>query len=199
MSAAGLTSTDLIAAASEILENSGYVRIDATTPGSAISEARVFEDPYSVVTLIVCETWPELESRWTNAQGGLVELMSAHMSSDDPKAWEGYLVLLTPGLTAGSEDTQTVSSIRYDISRVRKLVATGDELKQISDVERTLLPLLPLLPLQTTGDAGSVLDLLPELLAGREQIEESAVRAVIDAFIAQKPLVEALDMYRSQA
>jgi hypothetical protein len=195
----GLTSTDLIAAASEILETGGYVRIEAAKTGSAISDARLYEDPYSVVALIVCETWAELESRWTDAQGALVELMSAHMSREDPKAWEGYLVLLTPGSTTGIEETQTVSSIRYDTSRVRKLVATGNELKQISDVERTLLPLLPLHATQITDDAGSVLDLLPQMLAAGEKIEEPMVRAVIDAFIVQKPLVEALDIYRLQA
>jgi hypothetical protein len=198
MPASGLTSTDLIASASAILEAGGYLRIDAAKPGSAISDARLYEDPYSVVALIVCETWPELESRWTDAQGALVELMSAHMTSEDAKAWEGYLVLLTPGSTSGSDDSQTVASIRYDTSRVRKLVATGDELKQISDVERTLLPLLPLEAAQAPSDSGSVLDLLPNLLAARGEIDEGAVSAIIDAFIGQKPLVEALDIYRSQ-
>ncbi len=198
MPASGLTSTDLIASASAILEAGGYIRIDAAKPVSAISDARLYEDPYSVVALIVCETWPELESRWTDAQGALVELMSAHMTSEDAKAWEGYLVLLTPGSTSGSDDSQTVASIRYDTSRVRKLVATGDELKQISDVERTLLPLLPLEAAQAPSDSGSVLDLLPNLLAARGEIDEGAVSAIIDAFIGQKPLVEALDIYRSQ-
>jgi hypothetical protein len=194
----GLTSTDLIASASSILEAGGYSRIVETAPGSVIADARLYEDPYSVVALVVCETWPELESRWADAQGALVELISAHMTSEEAKAWEGYLVLLTPGLTAGSTDSSTVSSIRYDTSRVRKLVATGDELKQLSDVERTLLPLLPLEATQTTGASASVLELLPEMLSTHQQVDEGAVRVIIDAFIAQKPLVETLDTYRSQ-
>ena len=122
----------------------GYSRVrDDKLGGQATANARLYEDPYSVVSLIVYEAWSELASSWTDAQAELVELMSAYMTSADPKSWEGYLVLLTPGSASGDE-VQSLSSIRYDISRVRKLVATGDELKQISDVERTLLPLLPL-------------------------------------------------------
>ena len=192
-----LTSTDLIAAASATLEEGKYSRIDTDKhPEAQIPGARLYEDPYSVVALMVCETWSELESRWTDAQGSLVEVMSAHMVSTDPKAWEGYLVLLTPGSASG-EEAQSVTSIRYDTARVRKLVATGDELKQISDVERSLLPLLPLVAVQSTDGGGSVLDLLPRLLS-REGIEEGAVTSVIDAFIVQEPLVESLHNYRSK-
>ncbi|CAN5532417.1 hypothetical protein BH24ACT24_BH24ACT24_00520 [soil metagenome] len=119
------------------------------------------------------------------------------MTSADPKSWEGYLVLLTPGSASGDE-VQSLSSIRYDISRVRKLVATGDELKQISDVHRTLLPLLPLEAAPTGDGDGSVLDLLPSLLAS-QGIDAGAVKSIIDAFAAQQPLVESLHEYRSGA
>lgn len=123
--------------------------------------------------------------------------MSAYMTSADPKSWEGYLVLLTPGSASGDEG-QSLSSIRYDISRVRKLVATGDELKQIRDVERTLLPLLPLEAAPSGDGEGSVLDRLPSLLAG-QGIDAGAVESIIDAFAAQQPLVESLHEYRSRA
>lgn len=198
MAESPLTATDLIAAASMSLEAGGYSRVsDDKLGGWAIGDARLYEDPYSVVSLIVYEAWSELASSWTDAQAELVELMSAYMTSADPKSWEGYLVLLTPGSATGDE-VQSLSSIRYDISRVRKLVGTGDELKQISDVERTLLPLLPLEAAPSGDGEGSVLDLLPSLLAG-QGIEAGAVESIIDAFAAQQPLVESLHEYRSRA
>lgn len=190
-----LTATDLIAAASMSLEAGGYSRVsDDTLGGWAAANARLYEDPYSVVSLIVYEAWSELASSWTDAQAELVELMSDYMTSADAKSWEGYLVLLTPGSASGHE-VQSLSSIRYDISRVRKLVATGDELKQLSDVERTLLPLLPLDAAPSVNGEGSVLDLLPSLLAG-QGIDAGAVESIIDAFAAQQPLVESLHAFK---
>lgn len=191
-----LTATDIIAAASACLESGDYTPLRGPRLEQLqLPSARVYEDPYSVVALLVYETWRELASKWTDAQAALVELMSAHMTSDDPKSWEGYLVLLTPGVAPG-EVYPSVADIRYDVSRVRKLIATGNELTQISDVERTLLPLLPMQPSASAHGDSSVLSLLPALLAGRD-IDERAVTAVIDAFIAQEPLVESLHHYRA--
>ena len=150
-----------------------------------------------MVALLVYESWGELASSWTDAQAALVELMSAHMTSADPKSWEGYLVLLTPGVAPG-EVYPSVADIRYDVSRVRKLIATGNDLSRISDVERTLLPLLPMQPPASAHGDVSVLSLLPGLLAQRG-IDEGTVRVVIDAFSAQEPLVESLHNYRANA
>ncbi len=191
-----LTATDIVAAASACLESGGYTPVpELRLEWWPLPSARVYEDPYSVVALLVYESWGELSSNWTDAQAALVELMSAHMTSDDPKSWEGYLVLLTPGVAPG-EVYPSVADIRYDVSRVRKLIATGNELTQIGDVERTLLPLLPMQPPASAHGDASVLSLLPSLLAGRD-IDEGAVTAVIDAFIAQEPLVESLHNYRA--
>ncbi len=191
-----LTATDIVAAASVCLESGGYSPVPASRLEQwQLPSGRVYEDPYSVVALLVYESWGELASNWTDAQAALVELMSAHMTSADPKSWEGYLVLLTPGVAPG-EASPSVGDIRYDVSRVRKLIATGNELTQISDVERTLLPLLPMQPPASANGDASVLSLLPSLLEGRG-IDEGAVRAVIDAFVAQEPLVESLHNYRT--
>jgi len=197
-----LTATDLIAAASQILAESGYRRIaDIDEAGFPGAKPRLYEDPYSVVAVVVYETWAELELRWTDAQGALVELMSAHMTSEDPKSWEGYLVLLTPSLVGGFDDShsQAVSAIRYDTSRVRKLVATGDDLEQLSDIERTLLPLLPLRASQPGGSQDRVLEMLPELLHTRSGIDEKVTERVITAFQEQRSLLEAVDDYRRSA
>jgi hypothetical protein len=193
MEGIALTPTDLLAAASAGLEEGGYARVEEAKLGAwPISGARLYEDAYSIVTVIVYETWAELESGWPDAQGALVELMSAHMTSADAKSWEGYLVLLTPGSSPAATDG--VSAIRYDTSRVRKLVATGDELKRLSDVERALLPLLPLAAAIDIKAQSSVLDLLPDLLASKG-IDRVAVEVVIGAFREQQPLLERLHEY----
>lgn len=196
MAESPLTATDIVAAASACLQSGDYTPVpESRLEQWQLPAARVYEDHYSVVALLVYESWGELASNWTDAQAALVELISAHMTSDDPKSWEGYLVLLTPGVAPG-EVHPSVADIRYDVSRVRKLVATGNELTQISDVERALLPLLPMQPPASARGDASVLSLLPSLLAGRD-IDEGAVTAVIDAFIAQEPLVESLHKYRA--
>jgi len=191
-----LTTTDIVAAASSYLEAGGYSAVaESRLGGWELPSTRVFEDPYSVVALMVYESWADLASNWTAAQAALVQLMSDYMTSADPKAWEGYLVLLTPG-TAPEDGSPSVSDLRYDVSRVRKLIATGDELTQTSEVERALLPLLPMRAPASAMRNGSVLDLLPALLADHG-IDRDAVRVIIDAFTAQQPLVESLHHHRN--
>src|SRR6266849_7632510 len=91
-----LTSTDILAAASAALALGGSRRIGESISGKIAGTARIFEDPYSVVQLVVYETWTDLDSNWTDAQAVLVEIISKYVVSTEPKAWDGYLVLLTP-------------------------------------------------------------------------------------------------------
>ena len=104
--------------------------------------SRVFEDPYGIVAVHVFDSWRQLTEQWPVAQGRLVELISEHLTRPEPKAWEGYLVLLTPGLLPPTQRTR-LNDLRYDTHRVRKLVATGDDLATLEDVQGTLLPLSP--------------------------------------------------------
>lgn len=191
MADAGLTVTDILAAATRLLETGGYRRAerdlgDAWPSGSA----RVFEDAYSIVAVVAFETWSSLSTSWPDAQAALVELISAAVSNADPKAWDGYLVLLTPG-EPSDEQRADAGEIRYNTSRLRKLVATGRDLSFLSDVERALSPLLPLNVDVEATDRASVLELLPDLLAPRGARRED-VRVLLDAFHAQQPLIEAL-------
>jgi hypothetical protein len=192
-----LTATDLRAAASEILEAGGYRRIERARGAELpTSITRLFEDPYGIVAVAVYDTWRDLSTGWADAQAALVELISEHVGGAEAKAWEGYLVLLTPGIP-GTEARIEATEIRYDTSRVRKLLATGDEIKGLADVEHALLPLLPLGPELQLDEQESVLNMLPALLS-RSGIPEDAVRVVIDAFSAQQPIVECLHRYRTQ-
>lgn len=186
-----MTSTDLLAAVSNVLEQHGYQRVDWSLVGDwPIANSRIFEDHCGIVALVVYETWEDLSSNWVEAQASLVELISKYLTSYEAKAWEGYLVLLTPALL-GSEVKVEATRIRYDISRVRKLVATGDELRRLKDVEQVLLPLLPL-QVELFADVGvSVLDILPKMLASND-LPETAIETIVDAYLKQQSIVERL-------
>ena len=191
------TVTELLANATKILENHGYRRVNIDiTENWQTSNVRLFEDDYGIVAVVVYDTWGDLSSNWVDAQASLVELVSKYTTRYDPKSWEGYLVLLTPSPVA-RQDSLELTEIRYDISRVRKLVATGDDIKTLDDVRQVLLPLLPL-KVETINEVGeSVLNMLPELLSKRG-LPKKAVETVIDAFLERKPFVENLHKYRMQ-
>ena len=186
---ATLTVTEITAAATGCLLAHGYQEVDPARLGAAIEQGRFFEDEYGIVGVAIYETWGELAGRWQDAQGALVRLISEYVSKAEAKAWDGYLVLLTPASsTAGRE---AVELIRYDTSRLRKLVADGEELGSLSQVEDTLLPLLPLEPVAPALAERSALDLLPELLEDRAIAPALTVR-LLEAYAAGEPLVEGL-------
>lgn len=58
-------------------------------------EMLIFEDIRSIIGLILYSTWPELDTNWELAQAAMAARISAHGRRADPKAWDGYLVLLT--------------------------------------------------------------------------------------------------------
>lgn len=181
------SASNLIAAADECLIGHGYARLRIDEEGPAVG--RFYEDPYGIVLISVFETWGELAGRWAECQASLVELISAHMSKSEAKAWDGYLVLLTPSKGPGGREG--VEAIRYDTSRVRKVVADGEELQTIGAVEDVLLPLLPLQLSDGLGEAPSVLEILPELLVERG-VEPRVATMLVGAFSAGEPLLEAL-------
>ena len=84
------TSISLLTAAAEVLRAHGY---QPAKPENRKewngSNARVFEDAYGIVALVVHETWKDLLSHWIDAQSALVDLISARVSRSEPKAWEG--------------------------------------------------------------------------------------------------------------
>lgn len=190
-----LTASQLIAAASELLESGGYNTVPAADGWS--SNSRLFEDPYGIVALLVYDTWGDLHETWPDAQGRLVELISTYLRRPEPKSWDGYLVLLTPGVAPFAARSD-VAEIRYDTSRVRKLVATGDELQTLDGVEQALLPLLSLEVESQLETGPALLERLPDLLATRG-IDAEAARNVVDAFIANDSVLERLHEFRSRA
>lgn len=189
------TSSTLLAAAAEVLQAHGYqpAKPEHLKDWTG-SNARVFEDAYGIVAVVVHETWQDLLSHWIDAQAALVDLISARVGRSEPKAWEGYLVLLTPSvMEAGSESS--AQAIRYDTSRVRKLVASGDELSHLGDIERVLLPVLPIQSAVAGETETSVLDVLPGILT-QKGISAEAATSLIRAFSNQESLMDCLNSVR---
>ena len=183
------TGTSLLAAAGDVLENAGY-RLAPVEDEWPVEGGRVYEDPYSIAAVVVFETWAALAARWMDAQAALVELIGKYFLRSDAKVWEGYLVLLTPSILPLDAHVEA-TELRRNTQHVRKLLATGDELHGLADVERALLPLLPLSDSEELAEPRSALELVPDLLEA-QGVSREAVEAVIDAFVEQAPVVERL-------
>jgi hypothetical protein len=188
-----MTPTDLIAASTSVLEAGGYESIHEGFPEWNTPSTRLFEDKYNVVGIAVLTTAAELLQSWADLQGALVDVISRHVGKSENKAWDGYLVLLTPGIAPTSDDK--IEDIRSDTTRLRKLVATGEELAVPSDVERLLRSLLPLNDSSGSIGQATALDRLPKLLTD-SGIAESTTRVLVKSYIEQQPLMEALHRTR---
>lgn len=188
-----MTPTDLIAASTSVLEAGGYQPIREGFAEWNTTSTRLFEDQYSVVGIAVFRTTAELLQSWADLQGALVDLISRHVGQTENKAWDGYLVLLTTAIAPASD--ANIDDIRSDTTRLRKLVATGEDLRTPGDVERLLRSLLPLRDPQGSIGQGTALDLLPVLLE-EQGINEATTKALVESFIEQEPLMEALHRTR---
>jgi hypothetical protein len=183
-----LTPTYLMAASSNVLEAGGYQRISKGFPEWSTSMTRLFEDEYNVVGIAVFATCGELLRSWAGLQASLVDVISRQVGTTESKAWDGYLVLMTTGV-APLENLE-IESIRYDTTRLRKLVMTGEDLNESDDVDRLLRSLLPLRNQESLIKPTSALDMLPNLLASHGVKSEIAL-SIVEAFRNQKPLMDA--------
>lgn len=184
-----LTVTSVLVIATHALQEAGFTQ--ATEAVRATNETelgRLFEDEYSVVGVCAWENWDSLRSQWAGAQAWLVEVITARLDRSDAKAWDGYLVLLTPGRVP-NEERAKLEAIRYDTTRVRKLV--GVDLKSEAAVKRALAPLMPL-DLSLSSAPGSELrDLLIELVPP-DVAAHAVVEALAEAFSDGRPLVDSI-------
>jgi hypothetical protein len=183
-----LTTSELLALASAQLGSNGY-RVVRDIAGTAHSAGRglLAEDASSVVSVVVFETWQQLETEWLDAQADLVDLLSRRLQRSAPKAWDGYLVLLC---ASPATDHHVIAQIERDTTRVRKIVATGDTLRTIKDIENVLDVLAPLEIPNAVEALEDVLDALPKLIGGG--IDPVAVKTVVDAFRGMEAPLERL-------
>lgn len=191
-----LTQTQILAAASEVLKRFGFSEVSRLLDGVGTAH-RLFEDSYSIVAVAIFLDWNELLKSWMDVQSAVVEEMTESIPKDAPKSWDGYLVLLTPGILPPSEEHH-LAQIRYNTGRVRKLIATGDMLIDTADVETAILPLLPLSDEIKEATVDGALARLPDLLAG-PQLPSALIRAVVDAFTSQEPLLETIHKQRGES
>lgn len=181
------TVTNLTAATSEALYGAGFREVStAALDDWRAAVVRLYEDEYSIVCVAIYETWADLDTHWMLDQANLIDLMSRNIVRNDPKAWEGYLVLLTPSIVPSPEREKAIL-IQRDTRHVRKLFAHGGELKEIDDVTRLLLPLMPL---EERGAllSQNILDALPEMLS-QHGVDKEIAQVVIAAFRAQRPII----------
>lgn len=184
-----LTQTQIASGIAETMLGAGYVVVESLTPTYL---TQVFEDPYGVVATAFFSDWPELHASWPDAQGELVEILSRALDRTEPKAWEGYLVLVTSA-PVSADEARAVAAIRKDITRLRKLVIGGDELETLSNLHRVLLPVLPLDASSTGRSSTGFMEALPRLLADSSGIPSSTTATLIEAFLENEPLMEAID------
>lgn len=186
-----LSPAEVLGAVSQRLTRAGFV--EGPELGLRVGEQlRSFEDDVSIVGVVQYRSWPTLRDSWLDAQSVLVDLLTDRLDRSDPKVWEGYLVLLTLDQAPNSSE---VAEIRRDTSRLRKIVATGEDLGRVSQVDEVLLPVLPLSGGVLRHDSGSILGRLPALLEGRG-IDEDLSRQVVTAFESDRPLMEAVAEWR---
>ena len=192
-SVGSFTVTTLVAAAAEILERAGFRVVGSHTVHDwRATASRIYEDPYSVVCVAVYETWEDLFDRWVDDQATLVRLISEYFTRTDPKAWDGYLVLLTPSVVRAS-DQRDAGIIQRDTLHLRKLLAVREGFSSVGAVRETLLPLLPIEE-QAAPETVNALDSLPALLATRG-IDAEAVQVAVAAFRDQRPIVAEVNAY----
>ena len=187
-----LTDTQVLAQATSILTDGGYTLV--TAPSSWTGTVRLFEDSYGIVALHLFDTWSQLVDSWPDAQGLLVDLISEHLTRPDPKASEGYLVLITAAPITQIELAEQ-AGIQYNTNRVRKLVITGGDLERLDDIRLALLPLLPLEIDETAANQAGLLEQLPDLLADDDVTPED-VNVIVEAFIRNESIIERLHQYR---
>ena len=188
------TTVGLIAKAAALLGTAGYKQVEGIAPEWESATRRLFEDPYNVVGVAVLDTCATLIATWPDLQASLVDVITKYVSSTDGKAWDGYLVLLTPSV-APSEH-RGLDEIRYNTARLRKLVATGEELAADADVERVLRPLVPLNIGAGTVEEDATLALLPQLLSERG-VPTAQTEAVVRAFGEGASLMERIHAIRT--
>ena len=179
----------MLAAASDTLVGCGY-KASAVDPVEHLDiSSRIFEDEYSVVMVAVLESWDDLSRRWRKIQSHFIELLSEYIPRDAAKTWEGYLVLLTSSV-AGREARPTIEGIRYDTERVRKIVATGEDVETSADVARVLAPLVPVRvePFLEPRDSAEEL----ERVLAESGVPERLAHELVEAFASQESLMECL-------
>lgn len=183
-----LSVRQIVAAVTEHLEEAGYARgKDMFAELGGPASLRLFEDALGVVAVAVFESWSTLVSDWKEVQAHVVGHISTRVGKSEPKAWEGYLLLMTPDIPP-PETEMAARRIEYETSLMRKFVIAGDHLGTTKDVARFLAPLLPIPEhIDDRRMGASLLERIPQILR-EEGIQPKVSRAVVDAYLNQESI-----------
>lgn len=184
-----LTPGQLLGAVANTLVAAGFRRVEEQRERRP-TDLLLFEDAFAIVAAGVFESCDRLIREWSACQGWLVETMSAHLSKAEAKSWDGYLVLLTTSLPTELEQL-ALEHITRDTSHTRKLVASGERLRTLVDVDAALAPFLPVVSASQQGNPGAILDDVRRLLR-THGVRPATSEAIVDAFINQENMVEAI-------
>ena len=194
---AEITTGAIIGHASRTLKENGYRVVNAEEHSVSLGESALLaEDEYVIVAVKVLDTVGELIARWADVQSEFVAYLDDCLSQADPKVWECYLLLLSPGTPTESQISR-IERIRLNTNRVRKLVVAGSALQTIQDVTEAMSPILPLKNLASLTEQGSGLKNLPTLLA-RYGADSGSVRVIVEAFEKEKSLFKELNEYLTE-
>ena len=191
MTASPLRASQILGEATRLLLEGGFREADTLHVQSS-RELRIFEDSLCIVGLVYYQTWADLENTWLDAQAVMVEKISTHIRRSDPKAWDGYLVLFT---LDEFPLVEAVSRIENNTNRLRKLVATGRELKTMASVEVSLLPVLPFNAITGNDETRGLLERIPQMLE-KLGIERSLANAAIESFQENRSPLEGVESWR---
>ena len=158
-----LNETQLLGAAGELLKLAGYKEVSGEQLGSLnFSKARLYEDRYAIVCLVVFATWAELAAAWADIQADFVQLLSKYLVRADAKTWDAYLVLLTPAMAS-------------------------DQWR-----ETLLSPLLPIAFARVIGDKTQTVWSLVYQSLEKKGVGRDAIEALVKAYEEQRNAMEAL-------
>jgi hypothetical protein len=186
-----LSETQLLAAAGELLKQGGYREVSNERLELLKSDkARLYEDLYAIVCLVVFPTWAELTSNWANIQADFVELLSKYLLRADAKTWDAYLVLLTPAMAL--EQWHEAEEIRQDTTRIRKLVGTGEDLRSLGDVATLVSSLLPISSAGAVTDKTQTVWSLVYQSLEKKSVRRETIQSLVKAYEEQRNIMEAL-------
>lgn len=192
-----LSSSEIAKESGALILASGATRISRDRYPAWPPGAVAYEDKYSLVAVWPFETYPELLDSWLQAQQHVLDLIGQAFAVDEPKSWDGYLILVTSA-QGPEEDSASVASIRSDTRRLRKIVVTQSDLPQIahdaislrSSLRSLLAPVLAL----SFDDKAQRVDPFSGL-AERLSLDEMAganLVAVLEAYREGRPVMQAL-------
>lgn len=197
MSEIRTTNREVIEQMTSMLAASGARQIPRNRYPEWPQSALAYEDEYAIIAIWQFSSFADLSNSWLEAQDEVVRLVGSNVVSTDPKSWDGYLVLVTAEGVAASH-SETLTSIRSNTRRLRKLVVTGDDLPTMigtplelaAPVRRALAPVLDI-TIEQSHRRLDPLETIPDRIDLSDE-ELSDLVVLLDAHKRGIPIVDAL-------